>query len=166
VGYKGGYELVENVYCRIRSVNKELLGASEGVYLNETPTASIGTYPILTDGDMLVAKHNKRYRIRSVKSRESQGFITAQTFNIELMQLTDMCYLIPAPALKMPTQRQGSNCLKQSENNSVNHGIGGQGFAASNRNSLGVETAKIQTTRTGTGVGKGFTGENTAYPPA
>ena len=158
VGYKGGYELIENIYCRVRSTTKQLIGASEGTYVDERPSGSIATYPRLTDGDIIVRRHNKRYRVRNLKSRESQGYLTAQTFNLERMQLYDMGFRLPAPAIKAPTQRQSINSLRQPENNSVNAGVGGQGFGADSRNALGSGTTTVDTTRTGVGAGKGHKG--------
>jgi len=165
-GYKGGYELIENIYCRVRSTSKQLLRTSEGVYVNEKPTATIGTYPRLTDGDILVRRHNKRYRIGNVKSRESQGYLTAQTFELTRMQLYDMGYRIPAPPLKPPTQRRDRNTLRNPESPSVNDGIGGEGYGADSRNSLGGGITTVKTTRTGVGTGKGYTGSTQSYPPS
>lgn len=161
-GYKGGYELVENIYCRVRPTSKQLLGASEGMYVNESPTALIATYPRLTDGDVIVRRHNKRFRVRNVTAQETQGYLTAQTFELERMQLWDSAYKISCPDITAPTQRQSLNSLRKPENPSVNTGIGGVGYSASSNNSIGgIDTVK--TTRTGVGTGRGFKGSKGQY---
>jgi len=106
-GYKGGYELIENVYCRVKSVSRKLVGASGGVTIEELTSGTVSTYPRLTDADIIVRMHNERFRVRQVKQRKIQGYITAQAFTLEKMQLYDMAYRITAPPIVIPTQRLG-----------------------------------------------------------
>jgi len=106
-GYKGGFELIENVYCRVRSNPKKLVGNSNGITIDEPTTGIISTYPRLTEGDILVRQHNERFRVRNVKQRKIQGYITAQSFNLEKMQLYDMAYRFSTPPIVEPTRRQG-----------------------------------------------------------
>lgn len=107
-GYSGGVALIENVYCRIRSNQRRLLGNSGGVTIEENTTGIISSYPRLTDGDILIRIHNERFRLRNVKQRKIQGYITAQTFNLERMQLFDMGYRISCPPIVPPTDRRGT----------------------------------------------------------
>jgi len=107
VGYTGGYQLIENVYCRIRSNPKKLIGSSGGITVAEQTTGIISTYPRLTDADILIRQHNERFRLRDVKQRKIQDYITAQSFSLEKMQLYDMAYRVPATVIVAPTQRQG-----------------------------------------------------------
>ena len=106
-GYSGGFDLIENVYTRVRSNPKKLVGASNGTTMDENTTGVISTYPRLTEGDFIVRQHNERFRIRNVKQRKIQGYVTAQSFSLEKMQLYDMAYRIPAPPILEPTQRTG-----------------------------------------------------------
>lgn len=99
-GFSGGFELIENIYCRIRSTAKKLNGGSGGITVEETTTGTVSTYPLLSDNDIVVREHNQRYYLRSVKARQSQGFITAQTFNLEKIQVYDMAYRIPTPPIQ------------------------------------------------------------------
>lgn len=104
-GFVGGYELIEGVYCRVRSSSQKLLGGSGGVTVAETTTGIISSYPLLNDADILIKEHNVRYRLRDTKQRATQGYVTAQTFSLEKMQLYDMGYRIPVPAIIKPTRR-------------------------------------------------------------
>jgi len=104
-GYAGGYELIENVYCRIKSAPTSLAGDSGGITLKERTTGTIATYPRLTEADIVIRKHNVRYRIRDPKERAIQGYVTAQAFTLDKMQLYDMAYRVPAPPIVEPTQR-------------------------------------------------------------
>lgn len=106
-GYAGAYELIENVYCRIRSTTKKLVGDSGGIMVDDRSTGIIATYPRITEGDVVIRLHNERFRLRNVKQRKTQGYITAQTFTLEKIQLYDMVYRVPAPPIVDPTQRQG-----------------------------------------------------------
>jgi hypothetical protein len=106
-GYKGGFELIESVYCRMKSNPKRLMGNSGGVTIEERTTGTIEAYPRLTEGDILIRLHNERFRIRNVKQRKIQGYITAQAFELEKMQLYDMAYRVPAPPIVLPTRRLG-----------------------------------------------------------
>lgn len=106
-GYKGGFDLIENTYCRVRSNPRKLVGGSGGTTTDETTTGVISTYPRLTDGDFLVRQHNERFRIRNVKQRKIQGYVTAQSFSLEKMQLFDTAYRVPCPPILEPTQRVG-----------------------------------------------------------
>lgn len=104
-GYDGGFELIENVYCRVRSTPQTLQGDSGGITIKETTTGTIAAYPILTEADIIIREHNIRYRVRDVKGRATQGYVTAQAFTLDKMQLYDMAYRIPAPPIVQPTQR-------------------------------------------------------------
>lgn len=106
-GYKGAYELIENVYCRVRSCTRKLVGESGGITIQDLTTGVVATYPRLTEGDVLIRLHNERLRIRNVKQRKTQGYLTAQSFNLEKVQLFDMVYRVPSPPIVAPTQRQG-----------------------------------------------------------
>lgn len=106
-GYSGGYALIENVYCHIRSATKSLLENSGGITIDENLTGIISTYPILVDGDILVRLGNERFRVRNVKRRQIQNYTTAQSFQLEPVQLFDMAYRFPAPPIVRPTNRQG-----------------------------------------------------------
>ena len=106
-GYQGGYELIENVYCRVRSNPRKLVGGSGGITIDERTTGIISAYPRLTDGDVIIRQHNARFRLRDVKQRRIQGYITAQSFTLETAQLYDMVYRVAAPPIVEPTQRQG-----------------------------------------------------------
>jgi len=104
-GFAGGYELIENVYCRIKSSPMSLAGDSGGITVKEKTSGTIATYPHLTDADIIIRLHNQRYRVRDVKARAIQGYVTAQAFNLDVMQLYDAGYRVPAPPIVDPTQR-------------------------------------------------------------
>ena len=104
-GYEGGYELIENVYCRLKSSSQKLLGDSGGITIKEGTTGTIATYPRLSEGDIIVRAHNSRYIVRDVKARAIQDYTTAQSFALEKCQLYDMAYSVPAPPIIAPTQQ-------------------------------------------------------------
>jgi hypothetical protein len=104
-GYSGGFELIENVYCRVRSTPQTLQGDSGGITIKENTTGTIAAYPLLTEADIIIRQHNVRYRVRDIKARATQGYITAQAFNLEKMQLYDMAYRVPAPPIVEATHR-------------------------------------------------------------
>jgi hypothetical protein len=104
-GYSGGYQLIEDVYCRVKSSPMRLNGDSGGITVSEGTTGTIATYPLLTDADIIIRRHNMRYRVRDVKQRAIQGYITAQSFTLEKMQLYDAAYNVPVPPIVEPSQR-------------------------------------------------------------
>jgi hypothetical protein len=59
----------------------------------------------LSDNDVIIRSHNVRYFVRDVKARAIQGYVTAQAFNLEKVQLYDMVYRIPAPPIVEPTRQ-------------------------------------------------------------
>lgn len=138
-GYKGGYNLIENVYCRIRSTPVQMGARSGGITITHNPTGVIASYPILTDGDVIVRKHNERFRIRRPKHRKIQNYITAQSFELDKIQLYDMAYRWSTPPIVEPTSRREHNVVPfgmRSEYPSVNRGRGGSGLQAGIRNTL------------------------------
>jgi hypothetical protein len=106
-GYSGGFELIEDVYCRVRSNAKKVMGSSGGITVEERTTGIISAYPFLTEGDIIIRKNNERFRIRNPKKRQIQQYTTAQSFELEKMQLYDMAYRFPAPSIVAPTRRVG-----------------------------------------------------------
>jgi len=107
-GFESGFELIENVYCRIKSSPQKLLGGSGGVTIQETTSGTVSTYPLLSDSDIIIREHNARYFLRDVKARQIQGYVTAQSFTLEKAQLFDMVYRIPTPPLVSHPTRQTS----------------------------------------------------------
>ena len=107
-GFEGGFELIENIYCRIKSSPQRLQGNSGGITVQETTSGTITTYPLISDSDIIVREHNARYFLREVKARQIQGYITAQAFNLEKVQLYDMAYRIPTPPIVSNPTRQVS----------------------------------------------------------
>ena len=171
--YKGGYELIENVHCRVRSAPRSIVAGDGGLTAVQTPTATIASYPLVSDGDILIRSHNERFRIRVPKARKSQDYLTAQTFNLEKMQLSDMGYRISAPRIVPAVNRvEGGNViggvLARSEGNSVNAGRGGEqvrkGWESQEIGTVDGETKVAVTTRTGVSVGRGYIGTSGAYP--
>jgi hypothetical protein len=174
IGYKGGYELIENIYCRIRSASRSVVSDEGGLTVTQSPTATVASYPLVSDGDILIRAHNERFRIRVPKARKSQNYLTAQTFTLEKMQLSDMGYRIAVPRVVPPVNRvEGGNViggvLARPEGNSVNAGRGGEqvrkGWESQEVGTVDGETKTAVTTRTGVGVGRGYIGTlPKAYP--
>ena len=168
-GYAGGFELIENVYCRVRSAPKRTVADSPGITVAHDRTGIVGTYPSLTGGDFIVRMHNERYFIRDPKPRETQHFITAHAFTLERMQLYDMAYRIPAPPIIQPVARvSGGNVLggvlARPEGASTNSARGRSAVRDGHKNVLGGETELADTTRTGVGAGRDYVGEGRDYP--
>lgn len=167
--YKGGFALIDNVYCRVRSGAKRVMASSPGITVTNDRTAIIATYPRLSEGDILIRKHNARFRVRDPKWRETQNYITAQSFTLERMQLYDMGYRVPAPPIVQPVERvPGGNVLggilARSEGASTNSGRGGAAIRQGRRNVVGSPVETADTRRTGTGTGRDFVGDKPDYP--
>jgi hypothetical protein len=176
--YIGGYSLIENVFTRIRSAKKQLLAEAPGITISQNPTFATGVYPRIADGDILVRAHNVRYRIRNPKLRQSQGYATAQSGELEAMQLFDMGYRLSAPPIVQPVERiEGGNVLggvmARPEGNALNGGRGGGSDAPaqlSEESSIldgEIESSTAETFRSGSGTGRGYVGFlPSQYPPS
>lgn len=81
--YVNGYDKYPDVLCKIKPITTKLTLLEMGLKIDSTPAAWFGTYPIVSDGDVLVRRfNNKRYELNNVQQVISKGILTRQAFDI------------------------------------------------------------------------------------
>jgi hypothetical protein len=81
--YIGGYDKYANVLLKIKPITTKLELMEMGLKVSSSPQAWFGTYPIVSDGDIVVRIfNNKRYEIQSKEEIISRGILVRQQFTI------------------------------------------------------------------------------------
>jgi hypothetical protein len=86
-GFLRGYELINDVSCRVLKHTEVLKLQPQGLVLNANPKGWLVDFPLFRNGDVIARRNGRRYEVNSVDYIIHQDVLTEQTF--ELVQLPD-----------------------------------------------------------------------------
>lgn len=91
-GFDRGYELINDVPCRVLTHTEVLKLQPAGLVLSANPRGWLVDFPILRNGDVMCRRNGLRYEVNSVDYTIHQNILTEQNFELIALPQNHMAY--------------------------------------------------------------------------
>jgi len=95
IGYEGGYEILRDILLRILPLNQNVKLSSWGLAVQSAPPAWLADWPLLRNGDVVIRADGLRWTIRDLALIITQGILTEQTMQLDLVDPSHPVYTVP-----------------------------------------------------------------------